>query len=430
MKDLMVRTHTFTMLTARLVAIVSFAALLSAAPFHAALAATAPSLGSAADFAVLGHETVTNTGATIVTGNLGVGPGTSCTGFPAPCTGGPGVVHGTIYAGGVDPTTAEANATTAYDALLVQECLTANNLTGKILGTTPGAVTLPPGVYCFGSSAQLTGTLTLNGGPADVWIFKIGTTLTTATNSSVVMSGGGHDTNVFWAVGSSATLGTGTAFTGNILAEASITLTAGASVSGRAIALNGAVTMDTNNVASRCSPEPCLHPLPVPPRGRDVTQLLIDHYLCYQAKPEEKVQPHEVVLQDQFGKRTVTLKRPRAICTPVVKDANPNKPVVGKFPEDLRNPIDHLTCYWIHERGGKDIKEGDDDYEESDFGDNIKEERHGKGNEDREVLMENQFGKTPFTVKEPRLLCVPSLKTLQGDQHDSDGHGHDGHDRK
>jgi hypothetical protein len=262
----------------------------------------------------------------------------------------------------------------------------------------------------------LTGKLTLTG--AGPWIFKIGSTLTTATNSSVVNSGSGPDTDVFWAVGSSATIGTGTAFTGNILAVASITLTTGASVSGRAIALNGAVTMDTNNVASTCSSVDCSHPLPVPPRGRDVTQLLIDHYQCYQAKAEEKVQPHEVVLEDQFGKRTVTLKRPRLICTPVVKT-----PVVqdadGKFPEDLRNPIDHLVCYRIHERGrhergGKDIE--DDEIED----------RHGQGNErwngkdgdenedsDIEVSVENQFGPQHLEVKKARLLCVPSIKTLR-----------------
>jgi len=97
------------------------------------------------------------------------------------------------------------------------------------LGTLPAP--LAPGVYCFNSSAQLTGKLTLQGNAAGVWIFQIASTLTTATNASVVMSGGGQDTNVYWVIGSSATIGTGTAFTGNILAQASITLTTGASVS-------------------------------------------------------------------------------------------------------------------------------------------------------------------------------------------------------
>jgi hypothetical protein len=362
-------------------------------------AATAPGLGAAVSFAVLGGSTVTNTGATIVTGDLGVSaPGVACTGFVGCTTTGLGKVIGIIYVG-VDPAnSAQADALTAYNQLVGQGCDFTYGAVAEI-----GGLTLSPGVHCFPSSVLVTGKLTLNGGPTDVYVFKIGSTITTGTNSSVVFQNG-VDSNVFWAVGSSATLGTGTAFTGNILAVASITLTAGASVSGRALA-RAAVTMDTNNVASTCS-EPCNHPLPVPPRGRDVSQLLLDHYLCYQAKPEDKVQSREVVLEDQFGKRTVTLKRPRAICTPVVKDADPNNLPVGTFPDDLRNPIDHLACYRIHERGGKYYSE------ESDFGDDFEDERHGKGNDRLEVLMENQFGKTTFTVKKPRLLCVPSLKTL------------------
>jgi Ice-binding-like len=389
------RASTLLRLTARLAIIVPFALLLYGS--SPGVAATAPPLGGAAGFAVLGASTVTNTGATIVTGDLGVSPGTSCTGFPTPCTGGPGKVIGTIHAGDAVAAAAQADAATAYHALVAQKCDFTYSAVQEI-----GGLTLAPGVHCFPSSAFLTGTLTLNGGAADVWIFKIGSTLISATNSSVVMSGSGQDTNVFWAVGSSATLGTGTAFTGNILAVASITLTTGASVSGRAIALTGAVTMDTNNVASTCSSGICQHPLPVPPRGRDVTQVLIDHYQCYQAKPEEKVKQHEVILEDQFGKRTVTLTRPLLICTPVVKDANPSRPV-GKFPDDLRNPIDHLVCYQIREGESKDIENRDED---------AVEWREG-GTEHREVSAENQFGKQPLTVQKPRLLCVPSIKTLR-----------------
>jgi Ice-binding-like len=204
---------------------------------------TAPPLGSAQTFAVLGAATVTNTGATIITGDLGVSPGTSCTGFPSPCTGGPGVVNGTIYLGaGSLAGPAQSSALTAYNDLVAEPCGT--NLTGEILGTTPGAVTLSPGVYCFDSSAQLTGTLTLDGN--GVYIFQIGSTLTTASNSSVVLADGATADNVFWRVGSSATLGTGTAFAGSILALISDTVTTGTSVAGRVFALNGAVTLDTN----------------------------------------------------------------------------------------------------------------------------------------------------------------------------------------
>ena len=109
-------------------------------------------------------------------------------------------------------------------------------------------MTLTPGVYCFDTSAQLTGDLVLDalGDPLAVWVFQTGSTLTTASASSVSVINSGQIFNVFWKVGSSATLGTGTRFIGNILADASITLDTGASLIGRALALNGAVTMDTN----------------------------------------------------------------------------------------------------------------------------------------------------------------------------------------
>jgi hypothetical protein len=117
-------------------------------------------------------------------------------------------------------------------------------LSGLTLGTSPGAVTLSPGVYCFGSSAQLTGTLTLSG--SGVYIFQVGTTLTTASSSSVVLASGATATDVFWQVGTSATLGANTSFVGSIFASISDTITAGSSVYGRVFALNGAVTLDTN----------------------------------------------------------------------------------------------------------------------------------------------------------------------------------------
>lgn len=206
-------------------------------------AATAPPLGGAQSFAVLGASTVTNTGATTITGDLGVSPGTSITGFP------PGVViGGTIHAGDAVAAQAHSDAVIAYNALAGEVCNV--DLTGVDLG----GLTLTPGVYCFSSSAQLTGTLTLDAqGSSDaVFIFKIGSTLTTASNSSVLVINGGqtcNGSNVFWQVGSSATLGTGTQFAGNILALISITLTTSANVSGSALALTGAVTMDTNNVS-------------------------------------------------------------------------------------------------------------------------------------------------------------------------------------
>jgi ethanolamine utilization microcompartment shell protein EutS len=213
--------------------------------------ALAQTLGTATTFAVLGGSTVTNTGSSVVTGDLGVSPGTAITGFP------PGIVVGTIHSADAVALQAQSDVTTAYNALAGLAC------TGNLTGTDLGGLTLTAGVYCFSSSAQLTGILTLNaqGDPAAVFVFQIGSTLTTASNSSVVLINGAQSCNVFWQVGSSATLGTDTAFAGNILALTSITLNTGASISGRALARNGAVTMDTNNVSNAlCS----LGPSPTP----------------------------------------------------------------------------------------------------------------------------------------------------------------------
>jgi hypothetical protein len=202
-------------------------------------AQSAPSLGSAQSFAVLGASTVTNSGPTAITGDLGVSPGAAATGFP------PGsVTAGTIHASDATATAAQAAAHTAYGNLIAQPCGT--NLTGKTLGTSPGAVKLSPGVYCFDSSAQLTGTLTLSGN--GVYVFKIGSKLTTASSSSVVLANGATVGKVFWQVTSSATLGTKTAFEGSILANISDTVTNGASVTGRVFALTGAVTLSGNRI--------------------------------------------------------------------------------------------------------------------------------------------------------------------------------------
>jgi hypothetical protein len=199
-------------------------------------AAQAVGLGTAGDYAVLGGSAVTNTGPTVMNGNLGVSPGTSVTGFP------PGIVHGTIHAADAAAAQAQADLTTAYNNVAGQACDT--NLTGQDLG----GLTLTTGVYCFDSSAQLTGTLTLDaqGVPDALFLFQIGSSLTTASSSSVSLINGAQSCNVFWKVGSSATLGTATSFVGNILALTSITLTTSATLRGRALAQNGAVTLDSN----------------------------------------------------------------------------------------------------------------------------------------------------------------------------------------
>ena len=219
-----------------LLSIIGFAAFLAPSTAFAQI-----SLGTAQNFGVLGGSTVTNTGATTVNGNVGVSPGSSVTGFP------PGVVvGGAIHSNDAVAMQAQNDLTTAYNNIASTPCTV--DLTGQNLG----GLTLTPGVYCFTSSAQLTGALTLDalGNPNALFLFNIGSTLTTASNSSVtVINNGGSNCNkVFWRVGSSATLGTGTSFTGDILALSSITLTTGANTNGRTLARNGAVTLDTNNV--------------------------------------------------------------------------------------------------------------------------------------------------------------------------------------
>ncbi len=202
-------------------------------------AATNPSLGTAGNFAVLGSSTVTNTGATNVTGDLGVSPGSAVTGFP------PGTISGTIHGDDAVAVQAQQDASVAYTNIAGQSCT--DNLTGQDLG----GKTLTPGVYCFDTTAQLTGTLTLDGqgNPNSVFIFQIGSTLTTASNASVVFSNEANAYNGFWQVGSSATLGVDTSFAGNVLAYASITTTTGVVTNGGLYALNGAVTLDTNTLA-------------------------------------------------------------------------------------------------------------------------------------------------------------------------------------
>ena len=204
------------------------------------------SLGTAGNFSVLAGSTVTNTGPSVIDGgSVGVSPGSAITGFP------PGSVKPpfTTHAADAVALQAQNDLTTAYNA--AAGLVHTQDLTGQNLG----GLTLVPGVYFFSSSAQLTGTLTLNdqGDPNAQFVFQIGSTLTTASNSSVVTINGGSmpGCNVFWQVGSSATLGTGTAFEGHILALTSITLNTSATIlDGSALARNGAVTLDTNTITN------------------------------------------------------------------------------------------------------------------------------------------------------------------------------------
>jgi hypothetical protein len=203
-----------------------------------AFAATSPvGLGTATTYAVLAGSTVTNTGPTAVTGDLGVSPGTAITGFP------PGVVNGTIHAGDTAAQLAQNDLTIGYNDA-AGRAPTAN-IAGDL-----GGLTLTDGVYAASSSIGITGALTLDGlgDPASVFIFQIGSTLTTASGSTIQLINGAQACNVFWQVGSSATLGTGSTFIGSILALTSITVTTGTTVTGRMLARNGAVTLDTDTI--------------------------------------------------------------------------------------------------------------------------------------------------------------------------------------
>ena len=210
-------------------------------------AASAQFLGTADLFAALGGSTVTNTGPTVLFGNLGVWPGTAITGFP------PGIVtNGTIHAGDAVAQQAQADLTVAYNVILGEAFDV--DLSGQDLA----GMTLTPGVYKFDASAPLNGTLTLDaqGDPNARFDFQIGSTFLVGTNAAVQMVNSGDACNVYWQVGSSATLGTDSAVLGHIMALTSITMNTGATIlEGNVLARNGAVTMDSNTIAI-CDPVP------------------------------------------------------------------------------------------------------------------------------------------------------------------------------
>jgi hypothetical protein len=225
-----------------------------------ALSLHASILNSANAFGVLGFSTVTNTGPSAINGDLGLWSGTSITGFFA-VDGGPGIVNGTIHQTDGVAQLAQADALAGYNTLAGLSAT--QTLTGQDLG----GLTLYSGqVYFFKTSAQMTGALTLDfqGKSNAMIVVQIGTTLTTASNSSVVVIYPGLNDQIYWQVGSSATLGTGTDFYGSVIAKDSVTLNTLATINcGRAIALTAAVSMDTNtvdtgncSVGSGTTPEP------------------------------------------------------------------------------------------------------------------------------------------------------------------------------
>ncbi|MGD0014460.1 MAG: ice-binding family protein [Bryobacteraceae bacterium] len=230
-----------------------FTALLLFVTFSVCLEAqSAVPLGTAGNFVVLAGSGISNTGNSVLTGDLGLSPGSAVSGFP------PGIVIGTQHVDDAGAVQAKADLVVAY-----------NNAAGRtgatILPGDIGGQTYGPGVYHTngGDSLGITGTLHLSG--AGVYIFQIGSTLDTAAGNSVVsLESGATAANVFWQVGSSATLGTNTTFNGTILALTSITATTGASVSGRLLARNGAVTLDDNALTLSAGGGPFPPPVPAP----------------------------------------------------------------------------------------------------------------------------------------------------------------------
>lgn len=195
-------------------------------------------LGAASSSAILAGTTVTCVTGGVVNGGISISPGTALTGFGGPC-----VATGALNLGNPSAALAQVSLTAAYNALAALPCPPANLLVADLGGTTKAA-----GVYCSASSIGLTGTLTLDGGgdPNATFVFQAGSTLTTAGN--VVLINGAQAKNVFFQVGSSATIGTGSQIQGNILAQASISLLNSATLNGRALARTGAVTLGSNNV--------------------------------------------------------------------------------------------------------------------------------------------------------------------------------------
>ena len=218
-------------------AALSMSAVLMTLAGSSSAAATAVDLGTAGGFGVLAGTTVTNTGDSVISGDLGVSPGTAVTGFP------PGTVLGANHAADAVAGQAQSDLTTAYNVVAGQppnEQISAD-LAGRTLTT---------GVYNATSSMGLTGELTLDaqGDPSAVFVFQAGSTLTTSSGSHVTLTNGAQSCNVFWQVGSSATLGTGSSFRGTVLALTSISAGTGATIVGRLLARNGAVTLDDNTI--------------------------------------------------------------------------------------------------------------------------------------------------------------------------------------
>ncbi|MDP1624922.1 MAG: ice-binding family protein [bacterium] len=235
-------------------AIILISTLVSS-PVAYAVGPTAVGFGTAGGFAVLAGSAITNTGLTVINGDIGISPDNTVTGF------GPGIVNGVQYIADSTALSAKAALVTAYNDAAGQTPVTT-------IPSELGATTIGPGIYDSADGTfQITGALRLDasGNPGAVFIFKSASTLITAVSSSIVLEGDAQACNVFWQVGSSATLGVNSTFKGSLLALTSVTLDTGAEVEGRVLAQNGAVTLDSNVV----SVPDCASVTPDPDPGTD-----------------------------------------------------------------------------------------------------------------------------------------------------------------
>lgn len=236
--------------------------MLAAAPMAYAAGPAPVGLGTAAPFAVLAATAVTSTGATTITGELGISPGTAAavTGFP------PGTVSGATHAADAVAVQAKTDLATAYTV--------AAGLSATATHATLGGLTLPGGVYNAGGAVlDLTGTVTLDGqnDPSSVWVFQATSSLTTASASKVALINGANPCNVFWQITSSATLGSGSTFVGTILALTSITMADGVAMNGRALARNAEVTLIGDSITNTCTAGSTPTSTPAPGAGASVT---------------------------------------------------------------------------------------------------------------------------------------------------------------
>ena len=220
--------------------LVALVAMVLASPAGDAHAATSVPLGAAGSFGVLVGASVPNTGLTVIDGDLGVSPGMSVTGFP------PGTLSGggSLHINDALAVQAQAALADAYAAVAAQP-VSRPAITGNL-----GGQTLGPGVHASDATLAITGTLTLDAGgdPGAIFVLRAGSTLNSAAASQVVLQGGAQACNVYWQVGTSVTLAAASSFSGTILATGSLTLGAGMTIAGRALARDGDVTMDSTTI--------------------------------------------------------------------------------------------------------------------------------------------------------------------------------------